>query len=179
MQQTWFARVAAFLDRRLEEAIGSVVLAAMVTIAFVNVITRYLVQLPLAFTEEITVNLFVWLVLLGTAAAFRDDAHLKVVFFVDRLPAAARRWIIALTHLVSLAVFVVVLRLGWLQVVDEMWLGVVTQSLGVPSWYFTLGMPVGAAIVIVRILQALWRTLRQEPTASVPGERSTVQEWTA
>jgi len=179
LQQTWFARVATFLDRRLEETVGSLVLAVMVTIAFVNVVTRYFIQLPLAFTEEITVNLFVWLVLLGTATAFRDDAHLKVVFFVDRLPAAARRWIIAFTYLVSLAVFAVVLRLGWLQVLDEMWLGVVTQSLGVQTWYFTLGMPVGAAIVIVRILQALWRTLRGEPAAAALGERSTVQEWTA
>ncbi|HLT59126.1 MAG: TRAP transporter small permease [Limnochordales bacterium] len=178
MHQTWTARAAALLQGRLEEMLAACVLAVMVTIAFVNVITRYLIQLPLAFTEEITVNLFVWLVLLGTAAAFRDDAHLKVVFFVDRLPGPWRRWVIAFTHGVSLVVFLVILRLGWIQVADEIWLGMVTQSLGVPSWYFTLGMPVGALLVVVRILQALWRTLRPGPAAAAPAERSAVQEWT-
>ena len=169
----------ALLERRLEEVLGAFVLAVMVTIAFINVISRYLIRLPLAFTEEITVNLFVWLVLLGTAVAFRDEAHLKVVFFVDRLPKVWQRWVIVFTHLVSLAVFAVILRLGWLQVADEIWLGVTTQSMGVPVWYFTLGMPVGAALVILRILQAMGRALREAPAAAAPGERSTVQEWTA
>lgn len=178
MHRARFALVLEFLDQRLEEVLGSVVLAVMVTVAFVNVVTRYLVRLPLAFTEEITVNLFVWLVLLGTAAAFRSDAHLKVVFFVDRLPQGLRRGVIAFTHLVSLAVFLAVLRLGWMQVADEMLLGVVTQSLGVRSWYFTLGMPVGAFLVSVRILQALWRTVRRDPAAATPESSATVQEWT-
>ena len=110
--------------------------------------------------------------------AFRDEAHLKVVFFVDRLPQALQRWVMAFTYLVSLAVFVVILRLGWLQVADEIWLGVTTQSMGVPVWYFTMGMPVGAAVVVLRILQALWRTVRGGTAAAAPGERSTVQEWT-
>src|SRR3972149_5586535 len=59
--------------------------------AFVNVITRYVVQYSLAFTEEIVVSLFVWLTLLGSAVAFREGSHLAFTSLVDRAPPAGRR----------------------------------------------------------------------------------------
>ena len=42
-----------------EEIVGAVVLFIMVSITFVNVITRYVIVYPLSFTEEVTVNLCV------------------------------------------------------------------------------------------------------------------------
>jgi hypothetical protein len=52
-----------------EELVGAVMLMIMVSIAFINVVTRYFIKYPLSFTEEIEVNLFVWLVMLGTSMA--------------------------------------------------------------------------------------------------------------
>jgi len=63
----------------------------MTLVAFVNVVTRYVVRYSLAFTEEVVVSLFVWLTLLGTAIAFREGSHLAFEVLVDRLPAAGRR----------------------------------------------------------------------------------------
>ena len=57
---------------RLEEGACVLVFGVMTTVAFVNVITRYVVRYSLAFTEELVVSLFVWLTLLGTAVAFRE-----------------------------------------------------------------------------------------------------------
>ncbi|MBO4312747.1 MAG: TRAP transporter small permease subunit, partial [Desulfovibrio sp.] len=65
-----------FLDRHFEELLGSIMLAVMALIAFANVIVRYCTTFSLAWTEEITINFFVWVVLLGTACAFRDNTNL-------------------------------------------------------------------------------------------------------
>ena len=65
-----------FLGAHFEELLGSVLLAIMATIAFINVIVRYCTSFSFAWTEEMTVNFFVWVVLLGTARAFRTGGHL-------------------------------------------------------------------------------------------------------
>lgn len=61
----------AWVLEHLEEMVGAALMAAMACLAMVNVVTRYLIQLPLAFTEELEVNAMVWLTLLGAASAFR------------------------------------------------------------------------------------------------------------
>lgn len=45
-----------FLDTRFEELLGSLLLAVMVSIAFINVIVRYCTSFSFAWTEELTVN---------------------------------------------------------------------------------------------------------------------------
>jgi len=78
------------LGDRLEEGACVLVFVVMTVVAFVNVITRYVVQYSLAFTEEIVVSLFVWLTLLGSAIAFREGSHLAFTYLVDRAPPALR-----------------------------------------------------------------------------------------
>ena len=53
----------SFLDKRFEDILGSIMLAVMVTITFLNVIVRYCTNFSFAWTEEITINFFVWVVL--------------------------------------------------------------------------------------------------------------------
>ncbi len=43
----------------------------MVTVAFVNVVSRFTFNFSIAYVEELTVNLFVWLTLFGAAIAFK------------------------------------------------------------------------------------------------------------
>ena len=72
----------AWAAEHFEEMLGAALLAAMACLAMANVVTRYLIELPLAFTEELEVNAMVWLTLLGAAAAFRKRKHLRLLFFV-------------------------------------------------------------------------------------------------
>ena len=64
--------------------LGATLLVIMAVLAFANVITRYVFEFPLAFTEEIEVNALVWLTLFGTACAFRRRRHLRMLFLQDK-----------------------------------------------------------------------------------------------
>ena len=64
-----------------EEASCAILFAIMAIVAFVNVISRYLLKYSLAFTEELLISFFVWLTLLGAAVAFREGSHLGFSFF--------------------------------------------------------------------------------------------------
>ncbi|WP_337428232.1 TRAP transporter small permease, partial [Desulfovibrio sp.] len=108
-----------FLDTRLEEMLGALLLAVMVTIAFVNVVVRYCTPFSFAWTEELTINFFVWIVLLGSARSFRDGSHLGMSILYDALPKSLRFCCYLLSMALCLGFFGALAWTGWLEVRDE------------------------------------------------------------
>ena len=148
------------LTDHFEEALGAVVMAVMVTLSFVNVVTRYVIVYPLAFTEEITISLFVWATLLGASIAFRSNAHLAVTFFYDLGSPSLRKNLYYIASGMSIFFFVLLTWLGTTQVLDEMALGVTTDSLAIPAWIYSAGVPLFSILIIFRIIQATRETIR-------------------
>ncbi len=138
---------------RAEEGLLVLLMAAMTLVAFLNVITRYLIQYALAFTEEIVVSLFVWLTLLGTAMAFRQGAHLGFSFLVDRCPRPVRRGAIWLAASLSIVLFGALIYFGIGQIRTERMLGTTSEALAIPQWWYTAGIPVIGLLVICRIVE--------------------------
>ncbi len=138
----------------LEELLGAALLALMALLAFVNVITRYIFQVPLAFTEEIEINAMVWLTLFGTSAAFRRRHHLKMLFFQDRLPTKVRVWLNYIIGLLGVGLFASLGYLGYMQLQEERILEIISESLGVPQWIYTVCIPIGCSLIVFRIIQA-------------------------
>lgn len=151
--------IAKFFDH-FEEILGSILVAVMVTISFVNVITRYFIRMSLSWSEEITVNLFVWVVMLGTAIAFKKGSHLGMEFIYERFPYRIKKVLFLLSAILSIAFFVVLGWLGAIEVKDEIDLCVITESLAIPVWYYTIAIPVFSVLVIFRILQNVVTSLR-------------------
>ncbi len=143
-----------WLAEHLEEVLGAFLLGAMACLAFANVVARYVLHLPLAFTEELEVNGLVWLTLFGTSAAFRRGRHLRMLFVQDRMPEKVRRWLNFFLSLVAVALFASLGYLGYRQLLDERFLEITSESLNAPQWIYTLCIPVGCAMVSFRILQA-------------------------
>jgi len=50
---------------RIDHLVVAILLFAMAAIAFANVISRYVFNFSFSATEEITINLFVWLTVVG------------------------------------------------------------------------------------------------------------------
>ena len=61
-----------FISRRLIELIGVLVLLVMLVVAFGNVLSRYVLPVSWAFTEELTCGLFILVSMLGAALAVND-----------------------------------------------------------------------------------------------------------
>ncbi|MDR1885028.1 MAG: TRAP transporter small permease [Synergistaceae bacterium] len=148
------------IDRHFEDAAAALLLLVMVSISFVNVVSRYFANLSLAFTEELTVYLFVWMTILGTAIAFKTGTNMMVVFFNGLLPKGVRKVVFILSTALSLIFFASLAYLGCMEVRDEIMLGAMTESIYMPLWYFTVSIPVGSCLVMVRIIGHAVRTLR-------------------
>ncbi len=150
----------AFLDAHFEEILGAILLAAMVTIAFLNVIVRYCTSFSFAWSEEMTVNFFVWVTMLGTACGFREGKHLAMNIFYDALPRKARLAACIFSCILCLVFFGALFWTGCLEVIDEYEMESISESLGIPVWWYTIATPAFSLLIIFRMLQRCNTVLR-------------------
>lgn len=150
----------AFLDAHIEEILGAILLAAMVTIAFLNVIVRYCTSFSFAWSEEMTVNFFVWVTMLGTACAFREGKHLAMNIVYAALPRKARLAAYIFACVLCIVFFGALFWTGCLEVIDEYELESISESLGIPVWWYTIATPAFSLLIIFRMLQRCNTVLR-------------------
>ncbi len=148
----------------MEEVAGVVLLAGMASLAFINVITRYFIHYSFAFTEEVEVACLVWLTMLGAAAGFRRGIHLGFNFLALRFPRLGRRVLYPVASFLTIAAVCALIWFSLLQINDELSLNIATEALGVPQWWYTLALPVGGVLVIVRVIEATWEELKKDFT---------------
>ena len=144
----------------IEGAIGAAIMGILALITFANVVVRYFTNVSFAFTEEYSVALMVVMTFVGAAAAFGADRHIRMTFFTERLaPIVARRIEIGVL-LACFGIFAAIAWLGALYTWDEYRFEVLSPGLGVPSWYYTIWMPVMSAVICLRIAGRAVRVLR-------------------
>ncbi len=142
-----------WLIAHFEEVLCVLLFAMMGIIMFVNIISRYLLKYSLAFTEELVVSFFVWVTLLGAAIAFRQGSHLSFSFLTERLSAKTQRILLWLSALLGTLLFALLIYFSIYQIKDEIALKITSSGIGVPQWWYSIGMPIWSILVIIRILQ--------------------------
>jgi TRAP-type C4-dicarboxylate transport system permease small subunit len=151
-----------WLGRNAEEVVCAAMMIFMTVLGFANVVARYL-GYSMAYTEELLVMLLVWLTMLGTAAGFKRNAHLSMTFLRERFPNGGQKALEILSTVLTVgAVLVVMIVCAVYQIPDEILLHSRTLSLDLPTVYYSLAIPVGGSLVIVRVLQASrreWKSL--------------------
>ena len=150
----------SFLNSRFEELLGALLLAVMACISFINVIVRYCTNLSFSSSEELTVNLFVWIVLLGTSRAFREGGNFSMNLLYDSLSRPIRKLLYLFSVLCCIVFFSALCWQGCIEVMDEIELDVVSESLAIPVWIYTIATPLFSVLIIVRILQKVWEDFR-------------------
>ena len=114
---TTFTGASRWLDRieggltRIILAIAILALVAIVGIVFTSVVLRYVFNIALIFSYDVSTILFAWLIFLGLAVAERDGAHMGIDI-ADRLPPAVCRAMMVLRYILLLATAVYMCRIG-------------------------------------------------------------------
>jgi len=144
----------------VENSLAAAAFMVITAVALINVISRYFLNASLAFTSEITINLAVWMTMIGASIAVRERAHLGFSLLHDRSRGWLRDAITILIALVVVLFLLVVAIYGWEQVVSQRESGRATPSMGIPQWWFSLALPVGAVLAIIRAVQTAVAALR-------------------
>lgn len=88
-------------------------LGLMVILVFMNVVLRYFLGTGIAWSEEMSRFLFVWLTFIGAAVAFKDHEHLGVDVLVKRLPLWLRKIVFVISHLLMLLMCALIVYGSW------------------------------------------------------------------
>ena len=144
----------------LEEIIVVIAMVVMLALTFANVVSRYVLHASIAFTDEVTSNLFVFLTTMGAAVAAKRGAHLGLTIITDRLPV---RWQALANVFGGLcgAVFAgFCIYTGVKMCMNNMANGAVSLSLQIPQVIWSAQLPIGMFFVGVRFLEAAFNNLK-------------------
>src|SRR6266545_1206572 len=75
--------------------VGGLILAIMTGAVFLQVVLRYLGRVGIDGLDEVPRFLFVWLVMIGAAAAMHRGEHTTLDYFINLLGPRARALVIA------------------------------------------------------------------------------------
>ncbi len=149
---------ALWFLNNIEEVSGAVILLLMVLLAFLNVLARYLIHYPLAFTEELETNAFVIITLLGISAGIKRNTHIRILFLVNRLPPVLRKLLEFVAVFLSLALFSTLFYESLGQLSNEIELQITSSSLNLPEWIYIAFIPVLSLLIIFRIIQSAFHS---------------------
>ena len=73
-----------------------------------------------------------------------------------------RRLALLVSTALSVFVFVVLIYFSILEMQDEVKLNVLSEALLIPQWIYTVALPVGSILVIIRVVERTWAIFKEE-----------------
>jgi TRAP-type C4-dicarboxylate transport system permease small subunit len=131
---------------KLVDGMVILILAALVVDVFISICCRYVLNLPLAWSEELARILLVWLTFIGGAAASRRNKHLNIDDLFNKLnPKAQKATSFLINALASL--FLVFLIVKGISMAWE-FRNHLTEALQIPTTFLYLAIPVGSLLML-------------------------------
>jgi tripartite ATP-independent transporter DctM subunit len=146
----------------IESSVGSAVeiaaaglVIAEIAILFGGVISRYVFDRPLVWSDELASTLFLWLAMLGAVIAFHRDEHMRMTACIGMLPGPARALLDSLATGASLAFLLLIVWPAFQYASDE--LPITTSALQITDAWRAAALPAGIGLMIVFALLRLTR----------------------
>lgn len=119
--------------------------------ALLQVVSRWVFNNPITWTEESIQLMYVWICYLGWIIAERNGSHIKITFLVGKLPPKGQVWINAFNHLLTIIFSILMVVFG---------ISMVQKSLGSPvtlpwlhyGWVYGIAPVVNVVIIVYEIV---------------------------
>lgn len=143
----------------VEKLALSIVLVITTSITFINAVLRKLSEIPglgikqFAWTEELVINLFILMIMLGCALCAREGSLISLSLVFDRLKLRGKKFLVVIITIVNSAFWIILLTTGWEKVMVQLANGKHTFSLGWPEWIFTMFLPLGCIFLLLHTIE--------------------------
>jgi C4-dicarboxylate transporter DctQ subunit len=154
---------------RLEEWMLAGLMSVICLITLANVVSRYVLSTSFSFTEELTTNLFAFVIFIGAALLARENGHLGFALLTDLLPKKWKAAAILLIAVLTSVFFAILLWYGLEMVLQQYEYGQKTPAMGMPEWLMGLSVPLGALLCLIRFWEgylAEWKKCLEREEAS-------------
>lgn len=143
----------SFLVNHFEEILFVPAFMMMLAINFSNVLSRYLLHVSWASTEELGMVGFVYVSFLGAAIATRRRQHLGFTMLSDNAPPKIRIIISTISTVLVVVLMYLMMKYGLRVMGNQLKFNNATPALRIPQAYIMAGVPLGGFCIIVRTLQ--------------------------
>ena len=150
------------LDRLIEAACATTVVALTVIVSL-QVFNRFVLKTPLAWSEDLAMLLFQWVVFLGAALGVKRLRHFGIELVVRRFPERVRHRVELLTPAVMAIVALVMIVQGWTLLTFNRTRTFPTMDLTY-TWAF-LPIPLAGVLILIYLAQLEVRRWRGDPPA--------------
>jgi len=145
---------------KIEETLAGIAMGLLAFLTFANVVVRYATNISFAFTEEFSIFLMLLIAFIGSSSVMAKNGHLSINYFVEKFRPHARRWIRIVTTGIVAAMFMFLVLLGGRMAWDEYRYEVTSPGLGLPTWIYTMWLPILSIVIVSRavgLMIRMWR----------------------
>jgi TRAP-type transport system small permease protein len=151
--------VSRVMDTGLSYVVA-VLLVAMSGTVFGNVVCRYFLDASLAWYEEVSRFLLIWIVFLGAVIAYIKGDHLGIDVIFMVLRPKYQRMVVLVADALVLVCLAIMFQGGWEMAIDSLESGWVASSVPIPyGWVYMVG-PVSALLMFIQCLIKTYADIR-------------------
>jgi len=141
--------------KNMEEIICVCLLIGIVICTSLQIFSRFILDSPIGWTEELARFLMIWLVFFGASAGVKSRSHVKIELIINKL---SNRWRKNVKLVTMSFVSILLLFLIYQGAVLTMNMGSLPAVTLPITWsYVYSAVPVGCTFILLRIIQ--YRTL--------------------
>ena len=147
------------LDAGFEEWLMLGFYAFIVAVIFIEVIRRFVLDYSSIWGEETARFAFVYLVWTGASAAVKDRSHIRIDVIFHLAPRKAIPYLYLFGEFATLLFAFIALCYSFDSVAASIKFESLTSGLRINQAWFTTAVPFGFALIIVRLIQSMWRDI--------------------
>ncbi len=139
---------------RLEEGILLITFPLMTVITLLGTSVRYFQLGTLTWSEEAARYLMILAAFAGISLGFRENSHLGLSFFMERMPESLKPFFHVIRFAFMLIFSVLMVWLSWQLVSTQMSVKQFSAAMHLPMWVVYIPIFLGFILMFIRILQA-------------------------
>ncbi len=126
-------------------------MASMTIVVLLGVFFRYIVRLPLSWSEELSRYLMIWSASLAISIGIKEKGHVGLTIIMDRLKSRIFKSVLeTLVFLITAVFLFVMIKYSIQMVIEAKWQ--YSQGLGITMVLPTLAIPVSMVIGIIQLV---------------------------
>ena len=125
-------------------------LILMFIVVMIGIVSRYIFRAPIFGTDELARYLMFYMVMLGSAVAFREEKHPALLFIIQKFPTRFVKVWNVIKDTILIIILIIIFKEGCNIALNGIMMK--TPALRISSFWIYLALPVGALLMIFQII---------------------------
>jgi len=144
----------------IEKKVAGIFMLMIIIAGFTQVIFRYVLKLPLAWTDDVVIFAHIWCVFLGASVATSEKKHIRITMLTERLPLKIQFYIDIISDIIWLCGCILLTYTGFLATKSHLTTGSKTLASGLPYWIGSVILPLCFVLMGIKVVLQIIETVK-------------------